>query len=42
MVCHVDFSVESIQLSSPPLSDSEIVKVAHLPWGSEGGTIQKL
>ena len=24
MVCHVDFSVEAIQLSSPPLSDSEI------------------
>ena len=21
MVCHVDFSVEAIQLSSPPLSD---------------------
>ena len=34
MVCHVDFNVEAIQLSSPPLSDSEIDKVAQLPWGS--------
>ena len=33
MVCHVDFSVEAIQLSSPPLSDSEIDKEAQLPWG---------
>ena len=33
MVCHVDFSVEAIQLSSPPLSDGEIDKEAQLPWG---------
>ena len=33
MVCHIDFSVEAIQLSSPPLSDSEINKVAQLPQG---------
>ena len=32
MVCHVDFSVEAIQFSSPPWSDSEIDKVAQLPW----------
>ena len=32
MVCHVDFSVEAIQLSSPPLSDSEIDKKAQLLW----------
>ena len=37
MVCHVDFSVEDIQLSSPPLSDSEINKVAQLAWGRWGG-----
>ena len=37
MVCHVDFSVESIQLCSPPLSDSEIDKVAQLPWGRGEG-----
>ena len=30
MVCHVDFSVEAIQLSSPTLGDSEIDKKAHL------------
>ena len=28
-------SVEAIQLSSPPLSDSEIDKVAQLPWGRD-------
>ena len=39
MVCHVDFSVEAIQLSSPPLSGSEINKVAQLPWG--GGDYTK-
>ena len=33
MVCHVNFSVEAIQLSFSPLSDSEINKVAQLPWG---------
>ena len=33
MVCHVDFSVEAIQLSSPSLSDSEIDKVSQIPWG---------
>ena len=33
MACHVDFSVEAIKRSSPPLSDSEIDKVAQLPWG---------
>ena len=33
MVYHVDFSVEASQLSSPPLSGSEIDKVAQLPWG---------
>ena len=32
MVCHVDFSVEAIQLSSPPLSDSDIDKKAQLLW----------
>ena len=41
MVCHVDFSVEAIQLSSPPLSDSEdfteVDKVAQLPWGRGEG-----
>ena len=37
MVCHVDFSVDVIQISSPPLSDSEIDKVAQLPWGRGGG-----
>ena len=37
MVCHVDFSVEAIQLSSPPLSDSEIGKEAQLPWGRGEG-----
>ena len=37
MVCHVDFSVEAIQLSSPPFNDSEINKVAQLPWGRGGG-----
>ena len=37
MVCHVDFSVEAIQLSSPSLSDSEIDKVAQLPWGGREG-----
>ena len=37
MVCHVDFSVEAIQLSSHPLSDSEIDKVAQLPWGRGEG-----
>ena len=42
MVCHVDFSVEAIQLSCPPLSDSEIDKVAQLPWGRGEGTIQTL
>ena len=31
MVCHVDFSVSGVQLSSPPLSDSEIAKKAQLP-----------
>ena len=36
MDCHVDFSVEAIQLSSPPLSDSEIDKEAQLPWGRGG------
>ena len=41
MVCHVDFSVEAIQLSSPSLSDSEIDKVAQLPWG-EGGTTKSV
>ena len=39
MVCHVDFSVEAIQLSSPPLSDSEIDKKVQLPLGRGGGTI---
>ena len=29
MVCHVDFSVEAIQLSSPPFSDSEIDNQSH-------------
>ena len=33
MVFHVDFSVEAIQLSSPPLSESEIDKKAQLLWG---------
>ena len=37
MVCHADFSVEAIQLSSPPLSDSEIEKKAQLPWGRGEG-----
>ena len=37
MVCHEDFSVEAIQLSSPSLSDSEINKVAQLPWGRGEG-----
>ena len=37
MVCHVDFGVEAIQLLSPPLSDSEINKVAQLAWGRWGG-----
>ena len=37
MVCHVDFSVEAIQLSSPPLSDSEIDKKAQLLWGRGEG-----
>ena len=37
MVGHVDFSVEAIQLSSPPLSDSKIDKVAQLPWGRGDG-----
>ena len=37
MICHVDFSVEAIQFSSPPLSDSEINKVAQLPWGRGEG-----
>ena len=37
MVCHVDFSVEAIQLSSPPLIDSEIDKGAQLPWGRGEG-----
>ena len=32
MVCHVDFSVDAIKLSSPPLNDSEINRVAQLPW----------
>ena len=36
MVCHVDFSVEAIHLSSL-LSDSEIDKVAQLPWGEGEG-----
>ena len=43
MVCHVDFSVEAIQLSSPTLSDSEIDKKVQLLRGEEGGgIIQKL
>ena len=37
MVCHVDFSVEAIQLSSPPLSDSKIDKKAQLLWGRGEG-----
>ena len=37
MVCHVDFSVEAIQLSSPHLRDSEIDKEAELPWGRGEG-----
>ena len=37
MVYQVDFSVEAIQLSSPPLSGSEIDKVAQLPWGRGEG-----
>ena len=36
-LCHVDFSVEAIQLSSSPLSDSEIDKVAQLPGGRGEG-----
>ena len=32
MVCHVDFSVEAIQLSTPSLSDSAIDKEAHGGW----------
>ena len=31
MVCHVDFSVEAIKLSTPSLSDSAIDKMAQLP-----------
>ena len=37
MVCLVDFSVEAIQLSSPPLSDSGIDKVAQLRGGRGEG-----
>ena len=37
MVCHVDFSVGAINLSSPPLSDSEIDKEAQLAWGRGEG-----
>ena len=37
MVYYVDFSVEAIQLSSFPLSDSEIDKMAHLAWGRGEG-----
>ena len=37
MVCHVDFSMEAIQLFSPPLSDSEIDKKVQLPLGRGGG-----
>ena len=37
MVCHMNLSVEAIQLSSPPLSDSEIDKKAHLLGGREEG-----
>ena len=32
MVCHVDFSVEAIKLSTPSLSDSAIDKEAHGGW----------
>ena len=32
MVSHVDFNLEDMQLSSPPLSDSESDKEAQLPW----------
>ena len=42
MVCHVDFSVEAIQLYTPPLSDSEIDKKTQLLWGRGGGIIQTL
>ena len=37
MVCHVDFNVEAIQLTSPPLIDSEIDKEAQLPRGRGEG-----
>ena len=37
MVCHVDFSVEAIQFSSSPLSDSEIDKKAQLLEGRGEG-----
>ena len=37
MVCHVNFSLEAIQLSSPRLSDSEIDKEAQLLWGRGEG-----
>ena len=37
MVCHVDFSVEAIHLSSPPLSDSEIDKKAQFLGGRGEG-----
>ena len=32
MVYHVDFIVDAIHLSSPPLSDSDIDKEAQLGW----------